>query len=262
MNKIKCPACGMTMASVSGFCRMCGEWVNGARDDIVLISQTITGGKDKPRIYEYEYDSAGNPAREILRCGDLMEWTEFTYDNNGNRIREALLEKDAEEPSEWVEYEYDKNGNRIKEVWYDDSGDSASQIEYKYDGQGRRTQQIWYDEDGGVDEWTEYEYDKNGNLTSQIRYEDGNVRFQIETIYGDNGLPQKELCYRGDFSLSWQSEYDERGNRIRTMRYDTDGNPDGHTEYEYDEMGNMVCDLSYNSDGSLSYRMEYKYENK
>lgn len=262
MNKIKCPACGMAITSPSGFCRMCGEWVNGAKDDIALASQTITGGKDKPRTYEYEYDSIGNPIREILRCGGHMEWSEFTYDNNGNRVREALFEKDAEDPSEWVEYEYDEKGNRAKEVWYDESGDATSQIEYKYDSQGRLTQQIWYDEDGSVDEWTEYEYDKNGNLTSQIRYEDGNVKFQIETIYGDSGLPLKEVCYLGDFSLSWQSEYDEKGNRIRTMGYDTDGRPDGHTEDRYDERGYLVERLSYNSDGSLSFRVEYRYDNK
>lgn len=263
MNKIKCPACGMTLPENHRQCPFCGRWLGGDRD-MLLISETFfRNGKDTPIIKDYIYNNSGYCIKaESRQNGRVYLRIEYDYDVIGRQIKETTFEDNPVNPSEWAEYEYDSEDRLIKETIYDGSDAAPTRYEYEY-GQGSLCIKQSCYEDDILFSWVEYEYDKSGNLTSEIHYFSvDEVDCQIETIYGDNGFPVKEVCYRGDFSLSWQSEYDENGNRVKVRCYDEDEKPDGHTEYRYDENGNLAGSLSYNSDGSLSHSTEYRYENK
>ena len=60
---------------------------------------------------------------------------------------------------------------------------------------------------------------------------------------------------------SWDDiAYNEEGNKVERISYDSDGSIDFKLTYEYDEEGNQVERIWYGSDGSISSKITSEYD--
>ena len=67
-------------------------------------------------------------------------------------------------------------------------------------------------------------------------------------------------CMVDGSMFEWQEyEYDEAGNRIKTIHYNSDGNIESWEKYEYDETGNKVKYEVYSGLGELVSECEWEY---
>ena len=60
---------------------------------------------------------------------------------------------------------------------------------------------------------------------------------------------------------SWYDiAFNEEGNQVEWISYDSDGSIDSKWTSEYDEEGNQVEKITYDSDGSLTLKYTYEYD--
>ncbi len=67
---------------------------------------------------------------------------------------------------------------------------------------------------------------------------------------------------KGTGNLYEQVGYDEKGNRIESINYNSDGSLLSKETFKYDEKGNRIESIKYNSDLSLNSKATYKYDKK
>lgn len=147
--------------------------------------------------------------REKYHNGDLIDYTEKEYDDNGWLI----LNKEGNEQLE-TRYSYDEDGRIIR-------------LERLYDR-------------------TVYEYDKQGKLTGKKVYENGsNLLLLTESFeYDGQGRLTKEAARDAETPSTLDYDkiirYDEESRVLEQKTVDANGKVEQYTTYTYDEKGNMV----------------------
>jgi len=64
------------------------------------------------------------------------------------------------------------------------------------------------------------------------------------------------------FEQILQITFNEKGNKIESNSFNSDGSLSFKYTYKYDDKGNIIESNSFNSDGSLSFKYTYKYDDK
>ena len=173
------------------------------------------------RIVNYEYDDAGNLARELVdRDGDGRpnRVTVYEYDAAGNVTRQQE-DSDGDGSADRVEsYEYDVAGNIKQELDYENGDRRPTQVSYEYGDNNRLTRREDIGADGKLNSIDTLEYDARGNLLREAsKSGDGHV-----------------------YGISVHT-YDTMGNRTRTEEDgDGDGVVDTIRSWEYDAEGKLL----------------------
>ena len=154
---------------------------------------------DEPTEFYYTYDDKGRLINKKSSDGNT---TEYTYDNNSNRI----TEKHSHWCIESFEKIYDENNNMISK-----RTSSGKWFEYVYDNNNRVVCEI----------------NKNTDRLLKCSYDDNGNKIKIEIV-------DKDECNNNVFV----NEYDKYNNKIKT--FDTKKNC--VYVYEYDENGIFVDD--------------------
>ena len=220
----------------------------------------MTYSKQHSAEYEYVYDDEGN----IIKSNtyDILNDWEFIgayeYDDFGNVISYTVDSTDGEN---WlkgtIKYEYDNNNRIIKKNGFD----------YTYDDNGNvivygHIDEIYYEPmqttyNVGT-EYT-YEYDDNGNIIGEKYY------------YSDTLFPSTSSCYTyqydnegrltqrsSDYGAIFTYAYDERGNLSKYEEKYPNGTVSSYSyENEYDEDGDII--KSIKSQGTNVYDITYEY---
>lgn len=186
------------------------------------------------------------PAKVEINSAEVHNIAEYTYDANGNVIREAITNQNGDQ-TVW-ENIYDADGKVIKATC-SFAGSEGFYSDYFYDEDGKliREEVVWAEDDKSLYEYT---YDANGNV----------IREDYSNALGDHGL----VAYT----------YDSEGNLILEERTNSDGSKaviqytndaDGNLikkesedpiigasvdEYIYDANGNIIKRVRMNADGT------------
>lgn len=126
------------------------------------------------RIQEYAYDDAGNHTMlNIIRSpgneDSITSWTDMTYDEKGNLLREDV--RWSFSSSSHTEYTY-KSGKLDKSSSYDEHNRLTSYTQYSYDETGLIVTLTTCAADGTLEETVVNTYDEYGNLlTNEFRNE-------------------------------------------------------------------------------------------
>ena len=240
----------------------------------MIRSTEYNGSGDVVRWYEFEYDKKGNVTDEtytveymdtwetdVYKSGEWLEsihdgkrmpgqggearvykWT-YEYDGHDNPVRTVYKSSSGIKKQTLCEYEYDEAGNAIKETSYigdPDGGDDKELSEWterSYDEENRVTESTSYDRDGIVQTKMkiDYTFDNEGNMTTTIHYPDEDAVMWFVT--NKNGIQiggGYQSSPDSDYTMTSESEFDERGNYIRTTDYDKNGNIIYYTTWEYE----------------------------
>jgi YD repeat-containing protein len=196
------------------------------------------------------YNSMNLPASEITIREDVYACAEFVYDDNGNIIKQIMINKTAETVSEY-EYIYDGNGKRIAANFSAADGSRASHA-FAYDNEGRLIEENYEDDAYAYNR--KITYDQNGNIIKEEYIIDGVTSvYSIDVTLDDAGRVAKEVCTYPDGSLeSLEYTYDKNGNCVKKVFTDYDGEKATY-DYIYDIYGNVTAEIFTNPDGSIYY---------
>ena len=97
----------------------------------------------------------------------------------------------------------------------------------------------------------EYKHFYNDTLTNHFKY-----------FYDNNGyLSKMEGYYFEKLRNIYKYINDNKGNVVQLTITDSDGDFDSKTENKFDEKNNKIESIRYNSDKSINFKAEYSYDN-
>ncbi len=227
---------------------------------------------------EYEYDKNGFISKAT--CDKYKGWItgEIYYkcDKDGNKTG-ADYKRDGENIAS-IEYTYDSNGNLIKEYW-DFAGQWYQTFNYKY-GIFRTVDPkqytssnvfirnncnyrlsgenyIYSDGSGGP---SKFEYDDTGKLIFK-RYDHSNGLYTKTTfLYDLNGyLTKSYRLYSSGLSGVFSYEFNENGKLLKRIFRRSDGKG-GEETYNYDESGKLTGCVWKNFDSWLTGTLAITYD--
>lgn len=123
----------------------------------------------------------------------------------------------------------------------------------------------WFDDDGALSYTTNIAYDENDNVLAAVNQspDGGEVQSVTRYDYDEEGRQVAYRQYDGEDNLtySYDTAYDERGNKVKVSGGVADETDKRTTEYEYDEQGNMLRQINrYADDGAVFDYTEYTYD--
>ena len=158
---------------------------------------------------------------------------EFSYDSQGNMIKETTYFGQDNVCTGWIEWSCDNEGSWTVGTTYDDRGVSTGWAERSYDSRGNVVKEIRYNGgDGSVEDWYAWSYDSRGNVVKE-EGDWGAGPQCIEWKYDDEGRRIEGIFYRnGEDAKKYRYEYDNGGNTEREI--DAIGKGNSWTEYTYE----------------------------
>lgn len=173
--------------------------------------------------------------------------TEYTYDENGDKVSETVTYPDKPDETLCREYatQYQEDGSKIvteSQSMLVKTGETVSPYtyEYEYSPEGLLLRKTGL-ENGNVDGEILYEYDEDGNLIRQS---------------GENAPSIGR-------DLTKEFEYDENGNLTKQTDLDDNGEVEGWSTFEYDENGKEIMKHVFTSTGDepdIFELCQWKYE--
>jgi hypothetical protein len=136
-------------------------------------------------------------------------------------------------------------------------------IKPEYDDKARVIKESDITTEGERVGWREFKYDAVGNRIEEKEYRDDSFDSKLVHTYDRNGNRILTIRYveDGQPEGKWAYRYNERGDLIEYISYHPDDRVSGTTRYTYDSKGNIIEEASYDSDGSLSNKETYTYKN-
>ena len=216
---------------------------------------------------KYQYDRYGNRVKEINynKNGEIIEKRIWKYDKQGNVVEEI---RDTNDSYLHFVYRYNDKGQRIKWRTKNKSGYNIKGADYRYWDNGNlkyrkrinyynlgEIEKINYNKQGepmggkiitSNDEEIKIEYVieryKNGGRKKQIRKEIYNGETVASTIteYNEKGQKIKSISNGRRINTWYEWRYDNRGNKIKFIVKDEDGQIEEWKEYKYNEDGNQI----------------------
>lgn len=83
-----------------------------------------------------KYDDNGNKTEviEYKSNGDILAYTQYSYNEKGRLIKEVRLNPVNKQPKTTIEFQYSDDGKLQKEIHYDSRNQLKKTSEFKYDG--------------------------------------------------------------------------------------------------------------------------------
>ena len=216
--------------------------------------KTTTSVKDANGHVNKEVTNEAGLTESTTDLGDGEEQitTAYSYDTNGNKIRETYAD------GGYKTFDYDRKNRLIKTESYEagEAGESIGEktlkTVYSYDINDRLLESVDYQIDGAEEtaiRYTEYQYDRRGQTTGYAELSQENEptadeikAHQIRYHYDSDGKLTKvtyPTTKNGVHALSY--EYDQNGRLTKTVT--TDHKNDDKTKtvtYTYDKAGNRT----------------------
>lgn len=175
----------------------------------------------------FDLASAGTPSKgkklstqKYNSRGFLIET--IMYDNDGN-IQQKFS------------YEYDKNGVRTNTTRFNSAGQPVNIFKYDYNMYGNKTKAYRYDLNEKLIEYYIYIYDNRSNLLEEVWYniKDEKIYRLENKYYNDRKIETCTFDERSRILYKYVYKYDNNGNIIEELKYDSYGDQVGIIQYVY-----------------------------
>lgn len=168
-------------------------------------------------ILENEYNDQGlvTVAKQFDNEGELLQQTDFVYDEYQNVIRQNHYFGD--ESTKFSDVYVYENGSLIREDIFEGDKFINVEKEYQYDDRANLIRIVEYDEDGNKKSVTENEYNESNFVTRRVK---------------DEIMEKDRRVYL--------FEYDEDGNKIKDLIYDYEDILISKTYYTYNDKKQLL----------------------
>lgn len=227
--------------------------------DNKIRSVYTADGKVSENDFKYTYDKNGNILLKLSKeDGDEYSY-EYKYDKIGN-IKEFVLKENGIQQNK-TKYSYDDNGNKIKEDMYSRNGALVGSSVYEYDEKGNNTLNVFY-YNGEERQKSVYTYDEKGNLIEDVYYEEGGEGSREKYFYDEKGNQIEWLSYfQGEFSGRYVYEYNGENQLIKEYYFEYENDTEAYytEEYIYNEKGLLVEEIHRNRSDEKAQKYTYEY---
>ena len=236
----------------------------GPSSNLNVVRQLVSSGVIATPLYRLSrYDTYSGAD------GILNSIVEFSYDTQGNMIKQTFDYAADGSIDNISEYSFDSQGNNTQIIrGANGSGIGGAIYRYSYDAQGNQTQQtLDRGADGALESIYTYSFDAQGNQTS---YEtdndaDGNADTRYVSIFDALGNRTRyELDTNADNSTDniYHHSYDAKGNLTQTnYDQDADGQTDSINNYLYNDKGDRLrTENDTDADGVANSIHQYHYD--
>lgn len=254
-KKVKILLMALMLCAVFGGCANMGK-----EEEQLLIKRTTYNENDEMTGWtEYEYDEEGNVIRENCYDENGEKWLENIFDENENKWHMTNNEYEYEEVKFYDEEE------RIKQREIYDEGELTCLDEYEYDKENGGIKKTYTYEEGNKEQSYEnkYIYNTEGNVLSMYVYyfnkSEKNLNYWIEYSYNTLGDCIEERRFDVDGKIldvtRYEYIYDAMSNitELRKIYNDFSGDIGQWYKKSYDEWGNEVEHITYDSDRNADY---------
>ena len=264
------------------------EYTVNEHGDAISVKKTTCFVDKEPYVssdktIEYEYDEEGRHTKvTTFSAGELYETVEYTYNENGDVIREFKIDQQGKRDEFETEIEYYADGTKRKEICVHNRY-SENSVTYQYDEYGNeisaksekseRISEYTYNDEGlvvkliqntgldGKKKATEYIYDESGKVIEKTSYPvdrpDDKVIYTY-TYDGEDCIKEEETYWGRTVTTEYRYVYDENGRLVEQTTIER--NNESTTAYEYDEKGNEIKVIGLDDDGSAYVWYENSYD--
>lgn len=217
----------------------------------------------------HEFDDRGNQTLYQFYSADSMLQREIAckYDDNNRRIQATYRDHELKLIGIAI-YKYDQTGFPTHRTVYNGNDSILSDLnfdekyrdgdyKYCYDSLGRTIQYVNYENDCG--NWT------NDPDKITVASPEQDTLTDTTINYNKAGYKNVSVAYKTDMH-AWHINYlyDETGNEIEVVEYNTFGEQERKVSSEYDDEGHilvrrMIREIDYNLYGSM---VVYKYDHE
>jgi hypothetical protein len=164
----------------------------------------------------------------------------------------------------WEIYYYDSLGNRIEKVRLNNKNLIIQKNNYFYNNKGNLIENTYTDDMGHNIKFS-FSYDAKDSLIEVTKHFLHNSQNEKQIyVYDDNGNQIEEITYNTDGHSSYHVKriYDKRSNLIETNYINWDGTKSNRIVFEFDSNNNQIKSLNYGSSGSLFSHSKSWYNKK
>lgn len=175
----------------------------------------------------FELDSKGKPQK-----GEKLSTQK--YDKNGYLTETVTYNADGTIQSRFS-YEYNNRGVRTVTTRFNSAGLPINIFKYDYNEHGNKTKAYRYDLNENLLEYYVYNYDNQSNVIEEIWFDaTGKNIFTIEHKYnGERKSQTRTYDERGKLLYKYIFKYDNAGNIIEELKYDSYNDQTGIIQYIY-----------------------------
>ena len=194
--------------------------------------------------------------------------TVFKYDDKGNLFLSAFYDANETMTGCETDYTYDDNDNELVHVQYDAEGNATGFVSREYDENQNVSKYTTYSISGEMITETSYKYtlDANGHITKMECYDDQQKLVQ-ENEYDEHDQLLKQTFFLDNDDKAfyyYENEYDANGNNTKSSIYvqysmNADRQLESTNVMTYDEHGNMIKLVHYNSQGTEDFHYDSEY---
>lgn len=214
----------------------------------IALDETLPGGwlgLADVYIRRGDYDKA----MEVL-------WEALEKTGNDQSVADKLVEMEGGSFADSI-------GNVRRMEFKDAGGTVLWWHDYDCNEAGQEIRATVFDATGNqIDQWEGYEYDDQGRTIRSAGYSLNTGEFTTisESVYQDGYLMEhRQFSMDGMPSGSQQYEYDGKGNRTRTIGYDSNGGMIYYWTHTYDRQGHQIRTDYYHADGVAYGHCERTY---
>lgn len=174
----------------------------------------------------FSLDSNGKPLASARQ-------STLKYNSKGF-LTETIIYDDDEIVKYKFNYDYDKDGRKTKSTSFIQDK-IVNYFTYDYNEFGNKTKAYRHNPSGDLEEYYIYKYDNEGNLIEEEWFSSsGKKVYSLENEY-ENGIKTRSSTYDENYNLLYEYilKYDEKGNVIEEIKYDTRGEQAGLIQYIY-----------------------------
>jgi hypothetical protein len=211
--------------------------------------------------YTFELLKVNN---EFVKGEPLYGLIHNHYDAKGDKVKDIKYRLSGDIYLQY-EYKYDDNGNRIHEALLDGRDSLIRKIEFKYDNDVL-LEDISYDKDGNKEKCYKYAYNEKNQVSGQQIFDAvDSLKKSYSFSYNDLDQRIEELKHnaKGELIERYTYTYDQQGNVLKEDIFGADGKiiQSYRYQYIYDEHNNWTQRYIFTNDQpTLLLEREIEYQ--
>lgn len=184
------------------------------------------------------------------------------FDQNNNILKEVGYRPDG-----WVENHYsnvyNEKNQRVEHSVYDEDDQLLETHRFDFDESGKIIGEACYYAEMDESDYTHYVYDADDMLVEKNNMDSDNELYSYIRVSYEDKKPVNERHYNDENRLEVEKmlAYDEKGQVVKEVDLDHVEGDKRTYVYEYDEQGNRIKTLVYNKKDQLVMKTLVEFEN-